>query len=302
MRQESSYRVIIMAKVKIDWHTKEAKHLNKDIVLDRFHRYLKSSGLHSTTIELYLARLNAFLEYADCEDPSIETANEYRDVLIDRDVSKSHINNTCFAIKRFFKLNNIEWKFIVLREDERVPYYFDENDVLAIFSVCTNIKHLAILQTLFYGCLRSSELCRLEDKDLDLKAKTIRLRQTKNGHDSVTMINGECVETLRRYLRVRPQQEIDGKIPLFYTDYLHLWSKEDIHRMFMDYKKKAGIKKPGAVHVFSRHTTATMMIANGADIRIVQEILRHRDIRTTLRYAHVSDKTKREKYEQCLKL
>jgi integrase/recombinase XerD len=70
----------------------------------------------------------------------------------------------------------------------------------------------------------------------------------------------------------------------------------------MDYKREAGMKKPGAVHVFSGHTTATMMFANGADIRIVQEILRHKDLRTTLRYAHVSDKTKRENYEQCLTL
>jgi integrase/recombinase XerD len=302
MRQGRSFQGIIMARLKIDWHTKEANHLNKDIVLDRFSRYLRSCGFHSSTIDLYLSRLNAFLEYANCEEPTIEKANEFREVLIDRGISKSHINNTCFAIKRYFKLNNIEWNFIILRGDERVPYYFDENDVLAIFSACTNLKHLAILKTLFYGCLRSSELCRLEDSDLDLKAKTIRLRHTKNGHDSITMINEDCAEILRRYLRIRPQKEIDGKIPLFYTDHLHLWSKEDIHRMFMDYKKKAGIKKPGAVHVFSRHTTATMMIANGADLRIVQEILRHRDIRTTLRYAHVSDKTKRERYEQCLTL
>jgi integrase/recombinase XerD len=54
--------------------------------------------------------------------------------------------------------------------------------------------------------------------------------------------------------------------------------------------------------VFARHTPATIMIANGADLRTVQEVLRHRDIRTTLRYAHVSDKTKREKYEKCLVL
>jgi len=58
----------------------------------------------------------------------------------------------------------------------------------------------------------------------------------------------------------------------------------------------------GGVHVFSRHNPATIMIAKGCDCRIVQELLRHKDIRTTLRYAHVSDKTKREKYEQYLRL
>ena len=72
--------------------------------------------------------------------------------------------------------------------------------------------------------------------------------------------------------------------------------------MFMAYKKNARVEKQGGVHVFARHSTATIMVANGCDIRIVQELLRHKDIRTTLRYAHVSDKTKREKYEKCLVL
>jgi len=72
--------------------------------------------------------------------------------------------------------------------------------------------------------------------------------------------------------------------------------------MFVNYKKKANIRKPGGVHVFSRHSPATIMIANGCDIRIVKEVLRHKDIKTTLRYAHVADHTKRERYDEYLKL
>jgi integrase/recombinase XerD len=65
---------------------------------------------------------------------------------------------------------------------------------------------------------------------------------------------------------------------------------------------KAGIKKKGGVHVFARHTTATLMIANGCDISIVKEILGHSDIRTTLRYSHVADATKRKMYNEYLQL
>lgn len=72
--------------------------------------------------------------------------------------------------------------------------------------------------------------------------------------------------------------------------------------MFVGYKKKAGIEKQGGVHVFARHTPATIMIAKGCDISIVKEVLRHKDIRTALRYAHVADKTKRARYEQYLAL
>ena len=55
-----------------------------------------------------------------------------------------------------------------LKPNEGVPYYFDDKDVLMIFGMCSNIKHLAMLKTLFYGCLRSNELCKLDDADIDL--------------------------------------------------------------------------------------------------------------------------------------
>ena len=115
-------------------------------------------------------------------------------------------------------------------------------------------------------------------------------------------ISNECATTLKRYLEIRPPLEIDKRQPLFYTDYGNRWVRGNIHRMFIKYKKKAHVEKQGGVHVFSRHTPATIMVANGSDIRIVKEILRHKDIRTTLRYAHVTDKTKRERYDQCLTL
>jgi integrase/recombinase XerD len=271
-------------------------------VLDRFKRYLKGIGLKDETIKLYLGRVGVFLEYAKCEDPSFETANKYRSRLIDQDLSKGHVNNTCFAIRKFYEMNNMVWDFTFLKPNEGIPYYFDERDVQAIFSVCSNIKHLAMLQTLFYGCLRSSEMCKLEDADLDLRTKSLRLRETKNGSDGMSYINDEAAETLRVYLKMRPKLQIGKRTPLFYTDSGNFWVNNDVHRMFLYYKKKAGVTKPGAVHVFSRHTTATMLIAKGCDLRIVKELLRHRDIRTTLRYAHVSDKTKREKYEECLVL
>lgn len=296
------FGVAAVVKAKINWHTTSAKILKKDVVLERFNRYLEGIGLHNETIKLYVGRLNAFLDYAKQDVPPIEVADQYRETLIEDRYSRTHINNSCSAVKKFYQMNNIEWAFKFLRQNEGVPYYFNEMDVLAIFNACGNIKHLAMLKTLFFGCLRSSELCKLNDSDIDLEARTIRLRETKGGRDDIICINQECVETLQEYLKVRPQVNIKGRIPLFYTDSLNFWEKNDVHRMFLYYKKKAGVKKSGAVHVFSRHTTATMMIANGADIRIVKDILRHTDIRTTLRYAHVSDKTKREKYEQCLTL
>lgn len=269
-----------MGKSKINWHLKPACACKKDLILDRYKHYLEGIGLRKETVILYLGRVGAFLDRAKSGDPSSDEANKYRSALIEMGYSRSHINNTCFAIKKFLQMNEIAWSFNMLKPDEGVPYYFDENDVIMIFNICSNIKHLAMLQTLFYGCLRSSELCRLDDKDLDLKGRMVRLRETKGGRDDIAYINLKCVRTLESYLKIRPQKEIGDRIPLFYTDKLNFWTKKEVHRMFLYYKAKAGIKKPGAVHVFSRHTTATLMIAKGCDSRIVKELLRHRDIRT----------------------
>jgi len=131
---------------------------------------------------------------------------------------------------------------------------------------------------------------------------TIRVKRGKGGKEGLVYINNDCIRVLRQYIAARPPLEIDKRRPLFYTVYGQRWKRTELHRIFSLYKKKACVEKKGGLHVFSRHTPATIMIANGCDIRILKDVLLHEDIRTTLRYAHVSDKTKRESYEQCLVL
>jgi integrase/recombinase XerD len=111
-------------------------------------------------------------------------------------------------------------------------------------------------------------------------------------------INNEWANVLSAYLRVRPPLEIDGKQYLFYSDFGKKMSREALYDIFQDYKEKARISKKGGPHVFFRSSPATLMIANGMDIRIVKDLLRHNDIRTTLRYVFVEDQTKRTMYDR----
>jgi integrase/recombinase XerD len=272
-------------------------------ILSLFRRSLERSGLKTSTIESYLWRVNAFLEFAKCDKPPVSAFDEFRQGLFDKKLSLSAINNSSFAIKRFYAMIGSEVSFEFVKPHDAVPFYFNDEDVAKIFHACSNIKHRAIMETLFYACLRSSELCGLDVEDVDLEALTIRLRETKRGdRNDIAYINGTCAKTLRQYLQIRPPLEIDGRKPLFYTDFGLRWDHKKIYRLFKDIKKRAGVDKQGCVHVFSRHTPATLMISRGCDIRIVQKLLRHNDIRTTLRYAHVSDKTQREAYDKFLTL
>lgn len=188
-----------------------------------------------------------------------------------------------------------------LSVSDQIPYYFSEDDITKIFSVIANFKHYVMLNTLFYGCLRVSELCGLNDDDVDLEALTLRVCG-KGGIYGLALINQHCADILKSYLEMRPFLEIDGIQPLFYTDYKNRWKRMEVSRLFHQYKLKAQIDKPGGAHVFARHTTASLMVKNGCDLLTIKEVLRHKSIESTMRYLHLADNTKRQKYDKFMKL
>ena len=97
-----------------------------------------------------------------------------------------------------------------LEPHNEIPHYFDEDDVIKIFSVISNIKHLAMLETLFFACIRVSELINLDDRDIDIKHYTILIKEGKGGRAGIAYLNDESARTLQQYLEIRPLLEIDN--------------------------------------------------------------------------------------------
>ncbi len=258
--------------------------------------------MRATTIETYSECVKNFLNFANSDNPNQKDAEEFRESLFDRNLSRSTINNHCYAMKRYFAAFGEEVRFPRLKIDNTIPYYFDQDEINKIFDSCCNIKHLAMLKTLFFACLRASELANLNDEDLDLDKLMIRVRCGKGGQDGLVPISEDCARCLKIYLAVRPPLVIDGKQPLFYTDYGNRWDRQHISRMFRNYKIASGITKCGGVHVFARHSSATLMISRGCSLNIVQKVLRHKDIRSTLRYAHASETITRDWYNRTMNL
>lgn len=287
-------------RLEVDWDLKTS--IDLSVNLKRYTRYLEDQGFRDSTIDSYVGHVGRYLKFAGTDQPHGEMAISFKDSLHERHLARSTINNYSFAMTNYHRMLGQEIDLPFLKRNDELPFYFDQDDVLRIFSACHNLKHLAMLQTLFYGCLRASELCNLDDRDLDLKSLTIHVREGKGGKDGIVYISEECAKTLKLYLGVRQSLDIGGHRLLFYTDFGQRWDRRDVCRMFHCYKEKAGIEKTGGVHVFARHTAASILVANGCDLRHVKELLRHKDIRTTLRYAHVGEKTLREKYDRCLTL
>lgn len=273
-----------------------------DQAIIKFDRHIRSLGFRESTVLDYVGRARRYLEFCGTTEPTEEEAIKFRNQLVDRRLSKSSINNYSFVIKNYHKMIDMPVKLPFIKMGEKLPYFFDERDVQKIFDATTNIKYRAILQIGFFAALRTSELSNLDDSDIDLINKTLRVRGGKNDIDALLYINDICVNTLKLYLKRRPRLEIDKRFPLFYSNQKKRYDRRMIYNIFKRCKEHAGINKPGGAHVFFRHSSATLLLKNGCDLLTVKELLRHKDIKTTEKYLHLTDEVKRSKYDQFLRL
>ena len=286
--------------VDIDWSI--PKLTNFDHVLKRFKYYLNGQGHSESTIENYIGNIKRYLAFSGTDRPSLQDWEHFRNHLHDMRLARSTLNQYAYAARAYHAMLGEDLHVKRLEPHNEIPYYFDEDDVIKIFAAINNLKHLAMLETLFYTHLRASELTNLNDEDLDLKSLTIRIREGKGGRVGIAYIHPECVHTLKQYLAMKQAIEINGERPLFYTHTGKRWHRTEVSRIFERYKKLANIIKPGGLHVFGRHTPASIMIKNGCDILTIKDLLRHKDITTTARYLHISDQTRQLKHDKFLKL
>jgi len=152
------------------------------------------------------------------------------------------------------------------------------------------LRDRAILELLFSTGLRVSELCSL-NADLDLSRDEFAIRG-KGEKVRVVFLSSDAKESVRAYLKARKDMEealfLDGR-----PKKLHRISPRDVQRHIKTYAAKAGITRKVTPHVI-RHSFATDLLENGADLRSVQALLGHANIATTQVYTHVTDKHLRE--------
>lgn len=215
--------------------------------MERYQTYLGVKGLKPNTIRLYMQIVRIYLTTIGYDQPSDKDAIRFCDGIQDC-LSRSTRNNYSAALGHYHTMIGKPMKFPFVKVNNILPYFFDEYDVQRIFNVCKNIKHLAMLKILFFGCLRSSELANLNMQDYDSSGPTLRLRETKNGSDAIVYLVEEAASILNMYLSLRPPISVDGKQPLFFTDFSRRWTAGKMHRMFMYYKEKAGVQKKGSLH------------------------------------------------------
>jgi integrase/recombinase XerD len=151
------------------------------------------------------------------------------------------------------------------------------------------VRDRAILEVLYTTGMRRAELAALAVFDWNRTRGAIMIRQGKGGRDRVVPVGERAALWLARYIdTVRPGlvRGPDGGT-LFLTDYAEPFEKNRLGDLVRRYLDWAGIRVPGACHLL-RHACATHMLENGADIRFIQALLGHADLRSTQIYTQVS--------------
>jgi integrase/recombinase XerD len=155
-------------------------------------------------------------------------------------------------------------------------------------STASGLRDRAMLETLYSTALRRMELPGLALYDVDLTRRLVMVREGKGKRDRVVPIGERAAAWVDKYLQeARPQLLIGDTESLFLTDYGEPMSPEYVAERVRRYMHFAGVKKPGACHLF-RHACATHMLENGADTRFIQALLGHADLGTTQIYTRVS--------------
>jgi len=153
----------------------------------------------------------------------------------------------------------------------------------------TGIRDRAMLETLYSTGMRRSELAGLSLFDLDRERGTVMIRQGKGKKDRMIPIGERALAWIERYqLEVRPELVATrNQNALFLTTLGEAFTPPRLTELVRDYVLAAKLGKTGSCHLF-RHTMATLMLENGADIRFIQAMLGHVDLSTTQIYTQVS--------------
>lgn len=257
----------------------------------RFIETLQLKGYSTNTIRTYGNEFAQFLyalrdlKAADCDEEKIRSYFLY--CINTLRLSENSMHSRINAVKFYYeKILGREQFFIEIprpKKESKLPKVIHNQDIKKLFESTTNIKHNSILKLTYGMGLRVSEIVNLKIKDIDSKNMQVFLARAKGKKDRYVNLPESVLEQLRLYfIEYRPKEY------LFEGQFGGQYSIRSAQNIFKSALKKSGLNKTVGIHSL-RHSFATHLLENGTDVRFIQELLGHKDIKTTLLYTNVSD-------------
>lgn len=285
--------------------------------LSEYKQYLiVEKGLSKNTIYSYLRDLIAFSNFIgeEYEINQIENINKEHIHLYLNELSKTNCTNSIsrklvslrmlyiFLVKENIVKENLMSSFTLPKRDKKLPIVLSQEEMIEILDgiiVCDAIssRNRCMVELLYATGMRISELLNLTLKDLNIKMGFIKVIG-KGNKERMIPIGSYVGEILEQYINdYRAEFNIKNDSLLFFNKHGQRLSREEFYSILQTIVNSTSITKKVSPHTF-RHTFATHLLENGADLRSIQELLGHSDISTTTIYTHISNQKIRSEYQQ----
>jgi integrase/recombinase XerD len=256
--------------------------------LSKTERELRIMNYSPNTKKAYLGCLKDYFTYKKIDLEKMDEENIENFILQKQDKKYSSQTTNLYlnAIKFFYhavmgKSQKISLKFA--KRSKKLPVVLSRGEIQLIINTLKNFKHKLIISLAYGAGLRVSEVTHLKIKDLDLEGLTIHLKETKGRRDRITILPEKITIDIRRFIFGKNSNDY-----LFESEMGGKLSQRTIQKIFEKALLISGLEKNATFHSL-RHSFATHLLENGVDVRYVQELLGHRNIRTTQIYTQVTN-------------
>lgn len=251
--------------------------LKEELILRRYSgRTVKS---YLACVKEYLAFKGIFFEKLD-----VDNIKKFLVEKIGRGLSAQTVNLYLSAIKFFYNcVLKFDQKIVIPygKRGQKLPIVLRHDQICRIIDNISNCKHRLLIALAYGAGLRVSEVVGIRVGDLVLEELILYVRQSKGNKDRITIIPESLKMDLQQLTLGKGQNDF-----LFESERSGRLTVRTAQKVFEMALKRAAILVPASFHSL-RHSFATHLLENGTDIRYVQELLGHANIRTTQRYTHV---------------
>ena len=287
--------------------------MNLDVLIDEFLKYLKiDKGYSNNTISSYKIDLDKFKEFNNNKCIDIIKSNDlknYIKYLSDNDLNNKSISRNISCIKSFYKFliinkytkDNLSDNLYIPKTEKRLPNVLSVEEVDLLLDIkLTDVysyRNKAMLELMYATGLRVSELISLKLQDIDLNNDIVRA-YGKGSKERIIPIGDYAKYYLEKYIYEIRGQMLKGKPCeyIFLNNHGLGLTRQAFFKIIKKIAKEKEINKEISPHML-RHSFATHLLNNGANLRTIQELLGHSDISTTQIYTHISKEKLKEDYK-----
>lgn len=264
--------------------------------LKLFLEQIQLMGYSPNTLRTYTNEFNKFLNYLNDFSARSCTSYQVRNYLLycinDLKLSESSLHSRINAVKFYYEKVLFQDKIFIEiprpKKPIQLPKSLNIQEIKKIFEATTNLKHNTMLKMCYGMGLRLSEIVSLKISHIDSKTMQVLIARAKGKKDRYVNLPESILEQLRTYyIQYKPKEY------LFEGQYGGQYTARSVQLAFQKSLNKSNVNKKVGIHSL-RHSFATHLLENGTDIRFIQELLGHNDIKTTFIYTHVTDKSLRK--------